>query len=441
MTAFHLSQCVPNVISIEISVAKATQFGAKMMQEEGYKVLKKQRLCVSQIDSQLGSILDEIRRAKERLQLDMQKAENSSHQDDQDTVNGTHCEEKSTQQNSSDTQQETKHILQEFIEHVSSLNVEQKVANEFKSLHIVLSKFGKQIDKQLSNEIAAKLTQSEKFDHSLVAKMIAEYLYQNGQIEAADAFCIEAKLHLSKSYRQCFVELHKNLKSLAQRDLDPAIAWSRSRRKELQRINSDVEFELIQLKYLDLLEKCTDVMDAIKFANAELSMYHITHRREIGRLMSCALYKKKLHESPYKLFFQPERWSEVGESMVLACCNIERVPYRPYLQTCLAAGTHALPAMKKLASVSETTFTGWIADKQFPVEFPLRDEHRFHSVFSCPVSKEESTPENPPVLLKCGHVICKSCVKRISFNVPSGKFKCPTCPMDQTLFDISELVF
>lgn len=49
--------------------------------------------------------------------------------------------------------------------------------------------------------------------------------------------------------------------------------------------------------------------------------------------MSCALYKKKLHESPYKLFFQPERWSEVGESMVLACCNIERVPYRPYLQT------------------------------------------------------------------------------------------------------------
>lgn len=159
MTAFHLSQCVPNVISIEISVAKATQFGAKMMQEEGYKVLKKQRLCVSQIDSQLGSILDEIRRAKERLQLDMQKAENSSHQDDQDTVNGTHCEEKSTQQNSSDTQQETKHILQEFIEHVSSLNVEQKVANEFKSLHIVLSKFGKQIDKvsqNFSSQIVSK---------------------------------------------------------------------------------------------------------------------------------------------------------------------------------------------------------------------------------------------------------------------------------------------
>lgn len=40
-----------------------------------------------------------------------------------------------------------------------------------------------------------------------------------------------------------------------------------------------MEFELIQLKYLDLLEKSTDVMDAIKFANAELSMYHITHRR------------------------------------------------------------------------------------------------------------------------------------------------------------------
>nr|CCA21882.1 RMD5 family protein putative [Albugo laibachii Nc14] len=404
------------------------------MQEEGYKVLKKQRLCVSRIDSQLSCILDGIRQSKERLQLALHRPEASS-SPGETTVTGPAAED------SAERKHEAKHIVLDFMEHTESLHLEQNVANELKSFHIVLSKFGKQIDKQLKNEIAAKISQSKDFDHSLVTKMVAEYLYQNGQIEAADAFCLEAKVDLPAAFRDCFEDLQNNLKSLAQRDLDPAIRWAQSRRRDLCTIRSDIEFELIQLKYLDLLEKCTDVMDAIKFANAELSLFHDTHMREIGRLMSCALYKKDLQNSPYKELFQPERWMEVRESMVLACCNVERVPYRPYLQTCLAAGTRALPAMKKLASVPDNTFTGWIADKQFPVEFPLRDEHRFHSVFSCPVSKEESTPENPPVLLKCGHVICRSCVKRISFNVPSEKFKCPTCPMDQTLFEISELIF
>lgn len=31
----------------------------------------------------------------------------------------------------------------------------------------------------------------------------------------------------------------------------------------------------------------------------------------------------------------------------------------------------------------------------------------FHSIFICPVSKEPSNEENPPCLLKCGHVISK----------------------------------
>lgn len=65
----------------------------------------------------------------------------------------------------------------------------------------------------------------------------------------------------------------------------------------------------------------------------------------------------------------------------------------------------------------------WDADRGFfrlvrvQAEIPISNELRFHTVFCCPVSKEESAPGNPPVLLKCGHAICKACVKRISFNM------------------------
>ena len=29
------------------------------------------------------------------------------------------------------------------------------------------------------------------------------------------------------------------------------------------------------------------------------------------------------------------------------------------------------------------------------------------SLYSCPVSREQSTATNPPLLLPCGHVLCK----------------------------------
>ena len=41
------------------------------------------------------------------------------------------------------------------------------------------------------------------------------------------------------------------------------------------------------------------------------------------------------------------------------------------------------------------------------MELELGHEFVFRSVFSCPVSREQSSPANPPMLLPCGHVLCK----------------------------------
>lgn len=46
-------------------------------------------------------------------------------------------------------------------------------------------------------------------------------------------------------------------------------------------------------------------------------------------------------------------------------------------------------------------------DKELPYEIHLLNELKYHSVFICPVNKEPSTEENPPMLLTCGHVISK----------------------------------
>ena len=51
-------------------------------------------------------------------------------------------------------------------------------------------------------------------------------------------------------------------------------------------------------------------------------------------------------------------------------------------------------------------------------------EFVFHSIFACPVSKDQATEENPPMLLPCGHVLCKAC---LSLLKPSSPSMCVSC--------------
>ncbi|KAJ3224625.1 hypothetical protein HK099_008170 [Clydaea vesicula] len=72
----------------------------------------------------------------------------------------------------------------------------------------------------------------------------------------------------------------------------------------------------------------------------------------------------------------------------------------------------------------------WSAAGELPVEIPLLNSQRYHSIFSCPVTKEQGSEENPPMMINCGHVVAKESLNRLSKG-PS-KFKCPYCPIEST---------
>ena len=77
------------------------------------------------------------------------------------------------------------------------------------------------------------------------------------------------------------------------------------------------------------------------------------------------------------------------------------------LLVAVSAGSVALPTLLKLASLLKDSSHDLFSGDQLPVELELGNEFAFRSIFSCPVSREQSSTANPPHMLPCGHVLCK----------------------------------
>ena len=65
-------------------------------------------------------------------------------------------------------------------------------------------------------------------------------------------------------------------------------------------------------------------------------------------------------------------------------------------------------------------------------------EKQYHSIFSCPILKEQSKESNPPMRLTCGHVISKDALHKLASG---SKLKCPYCPIEQNPSDAKQIVF
>jgi E3 ubiquitin-protein transferase RMND5 len=91
------------------------------------------------------------------------------------------------------------------------------------------------------------------------------------------------------------------------------------------------------------------------------------------------------------------------------------------------------------------------------IEIPLPPENRYHSVFACPVSKDQSTEQNPPMMMSCGHVVSKDSLQKLSKAngyvdgtlrsilltdaTPFSRVKCPYCPVESQVSDALRVHF
>ncbi|PPD95281.1 hypothetical protein GOBAR_DD07689 [Gossypium barbadense] len=308
--------------------------------------------------------------------------------------------------------------LKKKLQEVSPLN---QLEGAQKELNIALIKYPKALEKVFNRDIS-KAYQNIEFDSAIVNQIIASHFYRQGLFEVGDCFIAEAQdAEAAVAMRSLFQELYQMLEAMKSQNLEPALKWAAANSNKLKENGSDLQLRIHHLQFVKILQKGSRD-EALKYARTNFASFAGNHMAEIQKLMGCLLYSDRLHESPYAHLLSPTNWDTSP------------------LSATIAAGIQGLPPLLKFMTVMAGQKHEWQSMKQLPVPVELDKEFQFHSVFVCPVTKEQSTDDNLPMLMSCGHVLCKQSINKMSKN-GSKTFKCPYCPTDIDLTQCRQLIF
>ncbi|GLJ30184.1 hypothetical protein SUGI_0597000 [Cryptomeria japonica] len=331
-----------------------------------------------------------------------------------------------------------KAVIAELNAKLNEIGPANQLAGTQKELNPAVNKYGKAFEKQFHPDIA-KAYREVEFDGHVINMIIASHFYRQGLFELGDCFVREANEPDAASLKVPFVEMYQILEQLKAGNLQPALAWASVHRDELLQKGSSLEFKLHRLRFLQIVQGGSR-NDALQYARSFFALFASQHMAEIQKLMACLLWVDRLEVSPYSDLFSNSHWDALGLELIQECCSLLGQSYESPLQVTISAGGQALPTLLKLANVMALKRQEWHNMKQLPVEIELDREFQFHSIFACPVSRDQSTDDNPPMLMQCGHVLCKQSIAKLSKG-NSRTFKCPYCPNETTVANCKQLYF
>ncbi|KAK9066964.1 hypothetical protein SSX86_014288 [Deinandra increscens subsp. villosa] len=308
-----------------------------------------------------------------------------------------------------------------------------------KELNLAMTKYTKLLEKQFHPDIS-KSYRNVDFDFHTVNQIIASHLYREGMFDIGDCFVNESNEDPVIEKKAHFLEMYQILESMKSRDLGPAINWATTNHEKLQQHGSDIEIKLHSLRFMEIL-KLGHRDEALHYMRTYISPFSNQHFPEIQKLMASLLWAGKLESSPYMELLSPTHWAKLAQELSQQFCNLMGEPYRSPLSVTVAAGVEGLPTLLKLVNVMAGKKQEWLSMKQLPVPVDLDQEFQFHSIFVCPVSRDQASEENPPMLMSCGHVLCKQSITKLSKNNSTRPFKCPYCPTEVEVGQCRQLHF
>ncbi|XP_039249229.1 E3 ubiquitin-protein ligase RMND5A-like [Styela clava] len=323
-------------------------------------------------------------------------------------------------------------------------NCGQKLSGQHKDLHSSVSRIGKTIDRNFDADCSSVIPGS--FCHNakqekLLNTAVCEHYFRQGQLSLAEDISEEARLDIDDSWKQPFVQINEVLQSLRNHDLDLALEWTAKNHHELQQKGSSLEFMLHRMQFINIMRKGPHAQtEALRYSR-KFQAFADGHSKEIQMLMGSFLYMKHgLANSPYSSLLDEQNWDEICDMFMRDSCSILGLSLDSPLLASFTAGCTALPALIAIKSVIEQRqCSGVLTDKdELPIDIDLAHDQHYHSIFACPILRQQTTENNPPMRLTCGHIISRDALNKL---IAGSKVKCPYCPMIQSPVDAKRVYF
>ncbi|KAH7981765.1 hypothetical protein HPB52_001075 [Rhipicephalus sanguineus] len=247
--------------------------------------------------------------------------------------------------------------------------------------------------------------------------------------------CAQKIKDLSSSLATEHRDLHGTVSKVGKaidKNFVPDFWATSSEEHELQ--GTALHFQLHRLHLVGLLQRGA-AAEAIAYARAHLAPLARQHERDLQVLMGSLAFLRVpggLARSPYAFLLEPALWSDTCEAFTRDACALLGLSVRSPLAVCVEAGSLALPALLNIKQVMmQRQVAGvWSTRDELPIEIRLGCQ--FHSVFACPILRQQSSDANPPMRLVCGHVISRDALHKLASG---SKLKCPYCPVEQNPSD------
>jgi len=317
-------------------------------------------------------------------------------------------------------------------------------------MHGGVSKVGKEIDRNFTSDLIGVARNDKSFEcdatlSPIINSLISDHLLSVGRLDIAETLAKESNMSSRNDNRATFEQIKQIMDALKLRDLEPALRWSYEHRCELEQRASKLHFVLHRQKFIELLRSHSR-HDALVYCR-NLQQFADKHCTEIQKLMGCLAYatpSSSIDQSPYAHLFADVQWHELEHMFARDACAMFGLSTESALSVILNAGTVALPTLLSLRRIMQQRQVAsiWTASSdELPVEIDLGPERHYHSVFSCPILRQQTTENNPPMRLTCGHVISRDALHKLAQNNRYSRLKCPYCPTESTVADAKRVYF
>lgn len=301
-----------------------------------------------------------------------------------------------------------------------------------KSLHHAVSQIGKDIDKATHKDIGGLIRNEKDIERDskaerLVNGMICDYLMTCGLTNVAEILVKEAALGgRIDDYLANRKVIDWIMESLRNQDIAPAVAWL----KQNPHSDSKLHYDLLQQHIVALIQDGKRV-EALQFGR-QLSPFG--YEQETARLMGAVVLAKDCNDPRYEALFNPLAWPLLESRMSIALAQSDT-----RFGNIISTGMRAVPILMNLKQVMVNRQDNLFSGEELPVEVKI-DEY-VHSTFTCPILRQQSTDNNPPMRLTCGHVISREAVSKLCSNHRNNRLKCPYCPEESHQNDAKQVYF